>query len=162
SLAMIVMLSLAATPAARGALCQGDCNGDGRVEVHELLRGVSIALGSASYRVCPPVDADGDQNVTVAELLGAINPALSQCPETIAVNRAPETEAPAGPLASGKGILPNGRRVEPVGEQLALDTFPLNIAVVPGGRFLLLTNDGWGNEEGGRGLQLVDRQSGTV
>jgi len=62
-------------------------------------------------------------------------------------------------------VLPNGRAVAPTGVQVALDTFPLNLAFANDGASLLLTNDGWGDEEGERGLQVVDlatRQSTRV
>src|SRR5262249_14198304 len=124
--------------------------------INELVRSVNIASGAMAYRLCPPVDAAGDGEVTIDDLVGAVNVALSACPDTVTMYRAPERDAAAGPLADGKGVLPNGRTVEPAGEQVGLDTFPLNLAITPDGKYLLLTNDGWGNEEGERGLQLVD------
>jgi hypothetical protein len=39
-----------ATP---GGSCAGDCDMDGRVGIDELIRGVSIALGSFSLARCP-------------------------------------------------------------------------------------------------------------
>jgi hypothetical protein len=43
----------------------------------------------------------------------------------------------------------------------SLETFPLNVTLTPDGRYLLVTNDGWGNEEGERGLQVVDLETLT-
>src|SRR5262245_7463038 len=142
---------------APAALCRGDCNGDGRVVINELIRAVSIAGGEAAVRLCGPIDTNGDGQVTIDELMGAVGVALGTCPETVSLYRAPELDAPAGPRAtagpafSGAGVLPNGRAVAPNGVQVALDTFPLNLAFANDGASLLLTNDGWGDEEGERG-----------
>jgi DNA-binding beta-propeller fold protein YncE len=138
------------------ALCGGDCNGDGRVTVSELIRAVNLSLGQGVYRLCAPADANADRDVSIDELVAAVDNSLVACPETVSIYRAPETQAAAGPLADGDGVLPNGRRVAPAGEQVPLDTFPLNLAFTPDGSQLLITNDGWGNQEGQRGLQLVD------
>ena len=161
-ISIVTLLLLSAFSAsAHGALCRGDCNGDGLVGINELVRAVTIASGEGAYRSCPPVDAGGDGEVTIDDLIGAVGVALTACPETISVFRAPELSAAAGPLADGNGVLPNGRKVTPIGEQVPLDTFPLNLAFTPDGRFLLVTNDGWGDEEGERGLQLVDLTTRT-
>lgn len=157
---LLTVLRLAAPASA--ALCRGDCNGDGRVTINELVRGVTVALGEGVYRFCPPVDSNGDRQVAINELIGAVSVALSACPDVVTIYRAPELDAPAGPLpAAGAGVLPNGRTVSPAGVQIPLDTFPLNLALTPDQRFLLVTNDGWGNEEGERGLQLVDLTART-
>jgi putative hemolysin len=60
--------------------CVGDCNGDRQVTVDELVRGVSIAVGSAPLAQCPAFDANGNQQVTVEELIAAVNALLSGCP----------------------------------------------------------------------------------
>ena len=60
--------------------CAGDCGIDGEVTVDELIAGVGIALGSARVDRCPAADGDGDQAVTIAELVAAVNAALSGCP----------------------------------------------------------------------------------
>jgi DNA-binding beta-propeller fold protein YncE len=165
-LALVILTALSTLSArVHASLCRGDCNGDGQVVVNELVRGVGVALDTQPLRVCPPIDQNGDGQVTIDDLIGAVGVALSACPDTITAYQAPEHDAAAGPRADGTGVLPNGRRVTPAGDQLALDTFPLNLAFTPDGRSLLLTNDGWGDEEGERGLQLVDlasRQSQKV
>ncbi len=148
-------LVVARSPAA-AALCPGDCDGDGLVQVHEVVQSVDIALGAGAYRFCPPADTNADGRIDTAELIGAVRTALGACPATTDVRRAPEVAAVAGPNENGRGILPNGRRVDPSGDQVPVQTFPLNVALVKDGRFLLVTNDGWGNEEGERGLQIVD------
>lgn len=59
--------------------CAGDCDGDGRVTVAELVGAVSIALGSAPVAACAAVDADASGAVTIAELVTARNAALDGC-----------------------------------------------------------------------------------
>jgi DNA-binding beta-propeller fold protein YncE len=152
--ALLSAFSLAAS--ARAALCPGDCNGDGRVAINELVRGVTIAAGETAYSLCRPLDVNGDGQVSVDELVGAVGNALAECPASVTLFHAPEVAGAAGPLGDGRGVLPNGRTVAPAGRQVNLDTFPLNLDFTPDGRSLLVTNDGWGDEEGERGLQLVD------
>jgi hypothetical protein len=60
--------------------CAGDCDGDGRVGIEEVMIGVRIALGSAVAQECPPLDRDGSGSVTVDELVQAIRAAQAGCP----------------------------------------------------------------------------------
>jgi hypothetical protein len=60
-----------------GPACVGDCDGDGTVAINELIRGVGIALGSATLEVCPSLDTDNDGSVAINELVRAVNAALS-------------------------------------------------------------------------------------
>lgn len=62
------------------APCAGDCDGNGRVAVDELVRAVRIALGMAAIGDCPGLDANGDGRVEVAELVAAVRNALDGCP----------------------------------------------------------------------------------
>jgi hypothetical protein len=48
--------------------------------VNETIVGVNIALGSQPVDICPAFDADASGTVTVAELIRAVNNALSGCP----------------------------------------------------------------------------------
>jgi hypothetical protein len=59
--------------------CGGDCDGDHRVTVAELVRGVRCALGGESAETCEPSDADGDGHMTISDLLTAVNNALHGC-----------------------------------------------------------------------------------
>ncbi len=59
--------------------CVGDCNGDERVAVNELVTAVSIALSALPLGACLAADPDGDERVTVAELVAAVNSALYEC-----------------------------------------------------------------------------------
>lgn len=64
--------------------CSGDCDGDGRVTIAELIRGVNLALGGtagggAGGETCAAFDANGDGRVTIGELIAAVNRALDGC-----------------------------------------------------------------------------------
>jgi hypothetical protein len=63
--------------------CAGDCDDNGTVVVGELIRGVNIALGTASVDDCPAVDRNGDGQVVVNELIVAVNAALVGCPPAV-------------------------------------------------------------------------------
>ncbi len=62
-----------------GGGCAGDCNGDGRVAIDELVRGVGIALGTTALDTCLGLDADVDETVSIAELVGSVADALGGC-----------------------------------------------------------------------------------
>src|SRR5262245_14728052 len=56
-----LLLLLATVPAVRAqSLCVGDCDGDARVRVHELILGVRIMLGDEKLSECSAVSCDGD------------------------------------------------------------------------------------------------------
>lgn len=61
-------------------VCPGDCNGDGMVTVDEIVRIVSIALGTANIDTCLAADIDGSGSVTVDEIVTAVSNALNGCP----------------------------------------------------------------------------------
>jgi DNA-binding beta-propeller fold protein YncE len=70
---------------------------------------------------------------------------------------APGAEAlvPAGPRADGSVILPGGRRLTPAGKVLPVGGFPLAMRLLPGERYLVVTDGAVGNEA----LRLVDTQA---
>lgn len=72
--------------------CAGDCNGDGRVTVDELVVGVNVALGQGSPDQCANLDRSGDQTIDIDELVGAVYSAMVGC-------------APAPNVISGQGVL---------------------------------------------------------
>jgi hypothetical protein len=55
----------------------GDCNGDGKVTIDELVTGVNIALGLEPLTACPAFDTNHDGQVTIDELIAAVNVALN-------------------------------------------------------------------------------------
>jgi hypothetical protein len=60
--------------------CAGDCNGDVRVTIDELVTGVSIALAVAPLTACEAVDENGNGSASVDELITAVDHALTGCP----------------------------------------------------------------------------------
>lgn len=61
------------------APCPGDCDFSGAITVDELITGINIALGTATYAHCIGLDGSGDGEVSVDELVGAITRALAGC-----------------------------------------------------------------------------------
>jgi hypothetical protein len=60
-------------------VCVGDCDGDGRVSIGELIIGVNVALGRRPLGDCESFDANGSGTVQIAELIRAVNNALNGC-----------------------------------------------------------------------------------
>ena len=61
--------------------CPGDCNGDNKVAINELITCVNIALNTSPVSTCPACDVNGDGMVTINELILAVNAALlPACP----------------------------------------------------------------------------------
>jgi hypothetical protein len=75
-MAVIAVCLLIASPA---RACVGDCNADLAVSIDELVRGVSIALGTAPMASCEPFDRNGDGRITVDELVAAVGNAAMGC-----------------------------------------------------------------------------------
>lgn len=59
--------------------CAGDCDGDGLVQVDEVVTAVSIAIGMVEMSACPNADTNDDDDVTVDEILQAVTTALGEC-----------------------------------------------------------------------------------
>lgn len=59
--------------------CVGDCDGDGRILVSEMVRGVRIALELDGLEVCPSFDRNGDGVVSMDELVTAVRNSLLGC-----------------------------------------------------------------------------------
>jgi YVTN family beta-propeller protein len=76
--------------------------------------------------------------------------------------RAPALSEPSGPRADrASGVLPNGRLVTPAGRQATVETLPLNLRVGPSGH-IFVTNDGNGDEDLDRYIQVIDPQTLNV
>lgn len=60
--------------------CPGDCNGDVRTTVEDLLTGIAIALGRKPADRCPNADMNDDGSVTVDEVLLSVRAATDGCP----------------------------------------------------------------------------------
>ena len=61
---------------AQAPLCVGDCSGDGRVTIVDIIRLVDIALGHADPSKGDP-NRDGE--ITIDEIVAAVNSALTGC-----------------------------------------------------------------------------------
>src|SRR5262245_60418463 len=81
------VLGVKATTATAGAgsACAGDCNGDGRVVVSELITSVKINLGRAQLDACLAVDGDSSGSAEINEIVQAVGQALRGCASTGAV-----------------------------------------------------------------------------
>jgi len=64
--------------------CGGDCDGDGSVDVAEIITLVNIALRLADVASCLPGDTSGDGTITVDEIVAAVQHALNGCSATAA------------------------------------------------------------------------------
>jgi len=55
----------------------GDCNGDGRLGINDLVASVGVALGNSPMQSCPPADPNSDGRVSIAELVRMVSIALA-------------------------------------------------------------------------------------
>lgn len=83
--------------------CTADCDDDGRVTVDELLKAVSVALGTAPVDACATADRNGDGSVTADELVAGVAVALQGC----GVASAPATPPVAVPADLEQRPLPD-------------------------------------------------------
>jgi len=58
----------------------GDCDGNHKVAINELITGVNIALDLRPLGDCSSFDLNGDSRVTINELIRAVNNALNPPP----------------------------------------------------------------------------------
>jgi hypothetical protein len=56
---------------------RGDCDGDGRISIDELIFAVRVALAWESLSACTNLDADFDGGVTIDELVAAVGDAMA-------------------------------------------------------------------------------------
>lgn len=68
-----------ATPTVEVIGCPGDCNGDGRVTIGELIRGVNQSLFPVLPLACPAFDVNGNEVVAINEVIAAVNASLQGC-----------------------------------------------------------------------------------
>lgn len=59
--------------------CVGDCDNNDRVDVHELITSVNIALERAAFDTCSEIDRNGNQAAEVNELVSAVNSSIRGC-----------------------------------------------------------------------------------
>jgi hypothetical protein len=68
--------ALCAATAEGGTAVPGDCDGDGRVAVNELVIAVNISLGALPLARCTAIDRNGDGRVAIEELIRAVRHTL--------------------------------------------------------------------------------------
>ena len=68
------------SPSPTTAGCTGDCSGDGRITIDEVVRGINIALDRLPLGMCPSFDRNGDIRVGINELMQAIAALFDDCP----------------------------------------------------------------------------------
>jgi YVTN family beta-propeller protein len=61
-------------------------------------------------------------------------------------------------VKDGVGIVPSGRAITPEGTQLQVGLFPGNMAMTPDGKTIIISNNGYGEDN----LVVVDTAAGTV
>lgn len=90
--------------------CVGDCDGDGRVAINELVVGVNIALGSQLLSACEQFDCEGSGTVPINCLIQGVNGALTGCPATPTATAGSPTITLTGSCATpgtgGDGLMP--------------------------------------------------------
>jgi photosystem II stability/assembly factor-like uncharacterized protein len=59
--------------------CGGDCDGDGKVDVAELVRLVEIAVGRGAAITCQKGDANADGQIAVDDVVAAVARAMQGC-----------------------------------------------------------------------------------
>ena len=108
--------------------CVGDCNGDGKVTIDELILGVNIALGTQSVDVCPAFDVNSDGQVTIDELVSAVNNALDGCPATATptdtLTQTPVAGTPTPTHSLTPANTPTGTPGTPTATATATETSP--------------------------------------
>ncbi|HEY7116637.1 MAG TPA: hypothetical protein VH475_08625, partial [Tepidisphaeraceae bacterium] len=70
----------------------------------------------------------------------------------------PAPREQVGPLPGGGFLLNSGWKLQPVGKQIAVDTFPMATALSPDGKRLLVLNGGWKPPS----ISVLDAVSGAV
>src|SRR5215470_95226 len=88
------------TATAAPVLCVGDCNGNGTVDIADLILGVNIALGAQPVTACEAF-ADADNTVTISQLIRGVNNALNGCPATPTATVPGESTPTSTPVSSG-------------------------------------------------------------
>ena len=79
----VLALLVGGMPRASAAqVCVGDCNGDGRVTVDELVISVTLALGIGNT-LCDAFDANHDGSIAINEIILGVNNLLNGCPPAL-------------------------------------------------------------------------------
>src|SRR5262245_60292925 len=125
----LLLLALVLFLAPPAHACDGDCDGDGKVFIEELIRAVQIALGGSPVDDCTAADRNGDGAVGVEELVGAVDAALAGCTP---LTPTPTATPDPGLINCGDGIV-NGSEECDDGNTADGDGCSARCALEPGG-----------------------------
>jgi hypothetical protein len=76
--ATVVLAVLGSAPVAAQS-CTGDCDGDGAVNINELIVAVNVALGRQPLERCVAADADSSGAISISELITSVRSAIGGC-----------------------------------------------------------------------------------
>src|SRR5215831_19318179 len=79
AVATVAMAVLTSTARPAAATCFGDCNGDGRVTINEVIVMVDILLGLQPLSACAAGDRNHDGKITVDEVIADVAADLKGC-----------------------------------------------------------------------------------
>jgi phospholipase C len=106
----------------RAVACVGDCRDTGKVEIGDLIVGVTIALGIRPVTACPAF-ANPQGKVDIAQLIKAVDNALNGCSgETLTATATPLSSA----TASGTAVLTVSPQPTPTTAATSPSTPPLD------------------------------------
>jgi len=103
--------------------CPGDCDGDGRVAINELVLAVGIALGRSPLESCPAADSVVDGTVRINELIAAVRSALDGCPAA----ETPTPDATTTPTSTPLDVSPTANTPTPTTSDTPTST-PLDVS----------------------------------
>src|SRR5690349_22635603 len=109
---LILLMMLVGAGRLHAQSCIGDCDGDGTVEINELVLGVGIALGTSELSACSNLD-NGDGIVSVDRLVSAVNNALCSCSPCTSSGTPTPTATGATPTPTATGATPTTTAATP-------------------------------------------------
>jgi len=77
---LAVLLALLSPANGRAQTCVGDCDGDWKGSVAELVLGIEILRGRYALDECPSFDPNEDSQFTIDEMVTAVGMTLDGCP----------------------------------------------------------------------------------
>jgi hypothetical protein len=86
-----LLLLLLLTGSAGAQPCPGDCDGNGTVEIAELITGVRVAQGDVDLQECPAFDVTPDGVLRIDELVLGVLSTLAGCPATPTASPSPNS-----------------------------------------------------------------------
>lgn len=85
--------------------CPADCNGDGIVDVSELVSTLNIGLGLAPIDQCAAADPDSNGVVTIDNAVSGVESAINGCPPSTMDVKVTFTAPGTGDLSTGRFFL---------------------------------------------------------